>query len=568
MLKNQSPLKVKIYNKSSINVKVEQNKVYPPLEDLEVTPTKEKQNFKSTKYGYNEVVVNAIPEEYIIPEGENTIIENGKYDVSKIKIANVEVELKLEEQKVEPKTEAQTIIPSSGYNGFSKVIISEVTSKIDNNIQKENIKFGKEILGVVGDVEELQGEEKEVTPTKLIQEILPSEGKNGLTKVTVHKIPDEYVIPNGKVDITANGTYDIREKEEAIVLVQPNLQDKKITQNGEYTADEGYDGLKKVTVETSGVDINDYFITEGLTSSKYKIPALIKKLPPIDISGVTNIDSMFSSMESISFITPMDTSAVTSMMNCFSTCKLLANFPITTMENVTNASGAFGACAKLLDVGELNLLSATSVASMFVNSGVANISMINTSKITNIEYIFQRCKNLKNVPISDFSNVQYAQSAFESSGIETVPNINMPKVTNLDSFCYACADLTTIGTITVTQKCSFTRAFAECKKLTTVGGINGKVKSADEIFSGCILLEDIPEFDCSEATRLYNTFSRCSSLSDESLNNILNICRKSKVTSTSYKTLKIVGLTSAQATTCQDLSNYQAFLDAGWTTGY
>ena len=34
------------------------------------------------------------------------------------------------------------------------------------------------------------------------------------------------------------------------------------------------------------------------------------------------------------------------------------------------------------------------------------------------------------------------------------------------------------------------------------------------------------------------------------------------------KTLKFIGLTEAQATTCQSLSNYQAFLDAGWTTGY
>ena len=144
----------------------------------------------------------------------------------------------------------------------------------------------------------------------------------------------------------------------------------------------------------------------------------------------------------------------------------------------------------------------------------------------------------------------------------------MPKVTNLDSFCYACADLTTVGTITVTQKCSFTRTFAECKKLTTVGGINGKLSNAEETFRNCTLLENIPEFDCSEVIRLYNTFQGCSSLSDESLNNILNICRKSNVTNTSYKTLKFAGLTSEQATTCQGLSNYQAFLDAGWTTGY
>ncbi|MGN1301209.1 MAG: hypothetical protein ACI4U9_01605 [Clostridia bacterium] len=40
------------------------------------------------------------------------------------------------------------------------------------------------------------------------------------------------------------------------------------------------------------------------------------------------------------------------------------------------------------------------------------------------------------------------------------------------------------------------------------------------------------------------------------------------ITGSVYKTLKYLGLTSTQATICTTLSNYQAFLDAGWTTGY
>ena len=62
-------------------------------------------------------------------------------------------------------------------------------------------------------------------------------------------------------------------------------------------------------------------------------------------------------------------------------------------------------------------------------------------------------------------------------------------------------------------------------------------------------------------------FKNCTSLSDGSLNNILTICTNA----TSYpstKTLKYIGLSEEQATKCQSLSNYQAFLDAGWTTGY
>lgn len=41
-----------------------------------------------------------------------------------------------------------------------------------------------------------------------------------------------------------------------------------------------------------------------------------------------------------------------------------------------------------------------------------------------------------------------------------------------------------------------------------------------------------------------------------------------KITSAEYKTLKYIGLSAEQATKCTTLSNYQAFLDAGWTTGF
>ena len=37
---------------------------------------------------------------------------------------------------------------------------------------------------------------------------------------------------------------------------------------------------------------------------------------------------------------------------------------------------------------------------------------------------------------------------------------------------------------------------------------------------------------------------------------------------TANKKLKYIGLTQEQATTCTTLSNYQALVNAGWTTGY
>ena len=46
------------------------------------------------------------------------------------------------------------------------------------------------------------------------------------------------------------------------------------------------------------------------------------------------------------------------------------------------------------------------------------------------------------------------------------------------------------------------------------------------------------------------------------------MCKNATGVPSSKKTLKQTGLTQEQATTCQSLSNYQAFVNAGWTTGY
>lgn len=91
-------------------------------------------------------------------------------------------------------------------------------------------------------------QEKSATPTEAQQVVVPEEGFYGLSKVTVAKIPDNYVIPTGEVEITANGTHDVSGKASATVNVQPKLQEKIATANGEVTPDAAYEGLSKVTV--------------------------------------------------------------------------------------------------------------------------------------------------------------------------------------------------------------------------------------------------------------------------------------------------------------------------------
>ena len=89
----------------------------------------------------------------------------------------------------------------------------------------------------------------------------------------------------------------------------------------------------------------------------------------------------------------------------------------------------------------------------------------------------------------------------------------------------------------------------------------------DDMFYNCTSLITIPLLDTGKVTRMNSVFYNCSSLSNESLNNILAMCTNA-TSYTGTKTLAYLGLTSAQANICKSLSNYSAFIAAGWTTGY
>lgn len=153
--------------------------VYPELEDLVVTPNEEEQNFKSDKYGYNEVKVKAIETEnktavidfsnsdtvevnstsgkYIkkvtINKDEDLVANNVKQGANIYGIKGNVIELVGQTKQANPAITAQTIVPDEGFNALTSVDISEVTSDIDSNIRAENIKQGVTILGVEGALE-------------------------------------------------------------------------------------------------------------------------------------------------------------------------------------------------------------------------------------------------------------------------------------------------------------------------------------------------------------------------------------------------------------------------------
>ena len=157
-----------------------------------------------------------------------------------------------------------------------------------------------------------------------------------------------------------------------------------------------------------------------------------------------------------------------------------------------------------------------------ITSYITEISaQLDTSKVTNMSQMFNGCTNLTTIPLLDTSNV-----------------------TNMNGMFYGCTNLTEIPLLDTNS-----------------------VTNMQSMFKGCTNLTTIPQLDTNSVTNMSSMFLNCPNLSDESLNNILAMC-KNATSYTGTKTLKYIGLTSEQATKCTTLSNYSAFTSAGWTTGY
>lgn len=153
------------------------------------------------------------------PEQEKTVnvTENGSViilpDDGKVltkATAVVDVQPPLQAKTVTPTNAQQVIKPDSAYYGLSQVTVAAAPT-----------------------------ETVTITPTKSTQTKTPSSGKVGFSQVTVNPIPDEYIIPSGSQNITANGTYDVTSKASVVVNVDTAKPEQTktvtITENGTIT---------------------------------------------------------------------------------------------------------------------------------------------------------------------------------------------------------------------------------------------------------------------------------------------------------------------------------------------
>jgi len=273
-----------------------------------------------------------------------------------------------------------------------------------------------------------------------------------------------------------------------------------------------------------GADLDDYYTTSigGGSQSSSGILQSIKSIPS-NLQCSTNMSYAFYNCKQLTTVPQLDTSNVTNMSNMFSFCEKLTSVAPLDTSSATNMSSMFYRCLVLKTIPQLDTSSATDLSGLFAMCQQLTTipQQLNTSNVTNMNNMFNNCRALRSFPQMDTSNVTSMTMMFSYCQYTTIPQMNTSKVTNMSNM------------------------FDNAKSL------------------------NIPVLDTSSVTNMSNMFYNCQYMSDDTLNNVLQMC----INATSYtgtKTLAALGFASNyySASRIQGLTKYQDFINAGWTIGY
>ena len=172
------------------------------------------------------------------------------------------------------------------------------------------------------------------------------------------------------------------------------------------------------------------------------------------------------------------------------------------------------------------------------------------------------------INITENGEIDVTEYATANVNVQATSNYNALMLTSVDTFFEIKNLIVEPPVIDFTGITTLANSFTSFAKLKTIN-LTGTsaVTSWFKAFYYCTDLENVAVMSTTSATNFNNMFAGCTKLTNESLNNIMQMC----INATAYngtKTLATLGLTSDQATICEGLSNYSAFTSAGWSTGF
>ena len=394
---------------------------------------------------------------------------------------------------ISPSTSIQQITISSGC-GIGEVRVHPALGE-NFGVRSHYVKSGVQILGVTGSVVELLGEDVTYTftnPQEVSHTFLPSEGKNGITSLTVSVNNENMTITPATYSQSippSAGYYSIGTATIKPVTadIDSNIKPWNIRQGITIlgvtgTIDEGYKLPRSVSVRrvygfygtsfalpSNVVDIGYYamqFAFDGCTSltsvdlsslttisGNYAMPCAFRNclgLTSVDLSSLTTISgdgAMQGTFDSCSGLTSVDlsslttTSGINAMQGAFNYCFNLTSVDLsslTTTSGIYAMQGAFGSCTSLTSV---DLSSLTTISGVYAMQSAfdscISLTSVDLSSLTTMsgdsamQGVFRNCSGLTSVDLSSLTTIS-GDSAMRSafSNCTSLTSLSFPALTS------------------------------------------------------------------------------------------------------------------------------------------
>ncbi len=155
----------------------------------------------------------------------------------------------------------------------------------------------------------------------------------------------------------------------------------------------------------------------------------------------------------------------------------------------------------------------TDFQSLFKNSNIKTVPVIDTSSGTNFSRMFYNCVQLETVPLFDTSNAtNFLNMFYGCTSLKSIPAFNTAKLTNAFGMVRECTSLVSFKGIDISKVTNCNGIFYGCTSLEEVEIDMSSVTVGNYLFYKCSSLKTVKTLDFSNLSSLSGQFYQCTSL--------------------------------------------------------